>query len=244
MPNMACQSFVSLEDVLAAPCACSFDEAVDGPLIEELIDEASDMLFQLSGGRVHGICTRTVRPIAEAGSCWHVGLETYQPGVEWWLGDAIPFRVEGLEIIEVVIDGVVLSPSGYKLINSQWLARVSGYWPTTNDLMKDDTEDGTFSVTYRFGRAITAVSKSAAVELVCLMMKDPSAISRLRGVVSANVQGVNVTTAQDDVAALGLPAVARFLDLFAPFGPGVKGVWSPDTANGWRLVEVTGPSGS
>ena len=242
MPNLACQPFVSVDEVLESACACELNELDDGAVIEELIDDASDMLYVLSGGRVAGRCTRTVWPTRDSGclpserQSW-VGYDTL---------DTIPLRGPNTEVMEVTIDGVVLNPSEYGLLDGFKLFRRVGDWPESNDLTKADTEVGTFTITYRFDWFPNRTTKRAAIELICQMIKEePRVLSRLRGVVSANVQGVSVTMDdRDDVAALGLPEVNRFLDLYAPRGLGALGVYSPELNHGWILHSVYGPSGS
>lgn len=244
MPSLACQPFVTLDEVLGSACACAYTELEDGALIEELIDDATDLLYVLSGGRVHGICTRTVWPVTD-GICGISGVEVevYQ---DWLRANTIPLRGPHTDIVEVTIDGVALSPSEYGLANDSYLFRRVGTWPTSNNVLLAATEDGTFTITFRFGEAPSRISKLATIELVCQMMREPAALSRLRGVVSANVQGVSVTMADalEEASTLGLPALTRFLDRYSPRGMGALGVYSPELQHGWRLLEIEGPSGS
>lgn len=239
MPTLACEPFATLEDVLSAPCACNLTEEDHGALIEEYIDEASDFLFVASGGRVAGRCTRTVWPVTDTYGC--ARWDSAYPGAQPFF-DAIPLAGPNTEVLKVTIDGVILNPSEYRLYNGNMLIRRSGSWPTSNDLTKDDTDVGTFTVQERFGEAPSRLVSDATVELVCQMIREPNALSRLRGVTSANIQGVSVAT--DAAEGEGLPAVARFLDRYAPRGVAVSAVWSPESDNGWRLISVSGPSGS
>jgi hypothetical protein len=253
MPRIACNAFVTVEDVLDSPCACDMNELDDGELIEEMIDEASDFLSVLSGGRFTGVCQQTVWPITD-GACTdrytYAGLSAYHERYNWndhYGTDSIVLNGPNTEVLEITIDGAVISPSEYGLIDGNKLFRKGNKrWPVYNDVTLPDTEEGTFTITYRFGTAPTATVKRACVELVCMMVKtDQENLSRVRGVVSATVQGVNLALDQtDDVAALGLPEVTRFLDLYSPRGLGALGVYSPELNHGWRLIQVEGPSGS
>lgn len=239
MPELACQSFCTVEDVLAAPCGCAYTEVDQGGLIQELIDEASDFLYVASGGRVHGMCERTVYPISNGFPCGPAGWKYGFYGGDILL-DPIPLPGPSTTITEVKIDGLVLNASEYGIYNGTYLFRREGSWPTTNDITKADTEEGTFTITYTFGLAPSRITVMATVELVCQMMKDPTTLSRLRGVTSANVQGVSVSLdAADEAEALGIPAVGRFLDRFAPRGLGAIAVWSPELDNNWSLVTVS-----
>lgn len=254
MTRLACQPFVTVEDVLDSACACNLNDTDDGDLIEEYIDEASDFLYVMSGGRVTGTCTHTVRPVTD-NTCWnrymYAGLSEVHGRAYNWVDyygtDSIVLNGPNTEILEITIDGVVISPSEYGLMEGNKLFRRNNKnWPVYNDVTKADTEPGTFTITYRFGTVPTLLARRACIELVCQMLKsDEAALSRLKGVVSANVQGVSVTMDQaDDVAALGLPEVTRFLDLYSPRGLGALGVYSPELNHGWRLIQVYGPSGS
>jgi hypothetical protein len=244
MPQMACQAFATREDVLDAACGCELTDSEHGALIDELIDDATDMLYVLSGGRVFGRCTRTVRPYRRGSTMPSEWATTTGWGLDSGL-DSIPLRGPDTEIMEVVVDGAVLNPSEYGLLDGNKLFRKSGCWPSTNDLTKDDSQDGTFSVTFRFGRTPSYLTRSACVEMVCMMARDePRALSRMRGIVSANVQGVSVQLDDDEVRSLGLAHVNRFLDAYSPRGITVLGVYSPEVDHGWTLHTVTGGSGS
>lgn len=249
-PQLACEAIVTVDDVLDAACACDLNEGEHGELIEEYINDASDILYVLSGGRVFGRCTRTVRPFRDVNSCgprsllWGAGWSG-ESWVDWDGVDSIPLRGPNTEIIEVTIDGEVLDPSTYGLLNGSKLFRREGVWPNTNDVTLADTEVGTFSITYRFGDVANLSKQRAGIELVCSMVKgDRNTLSRLRGIVSANVQGVSVSMADNEVDSLGLPEVSRFMDIYGNRGLGNVGVWAPETNHAWHLVTVSGGSGS
>jgi hypothetical protein len=246
MPQLACTAFVTVDEVLDSSCACDLNEDDHGALLADLIDDASDMLYVLSGGRVFGRCSRTVWPV-KVGYCppSYDLINDRSSWVNWDSVDSIPLAGPNTEIMEVTIDGIALNPSEYMLLNGNKLVRRVGYWPTSNNLTLTDAEEGTFTITFRFGRPFTTIDKRAAIELVCQMANDePRALSRLRGVVSANVQGVSVQLDPDEVSNLGLPEVNRFLDTYAPRGIAVLGVYTPELTHGWRLHTVTGGSGS
>lgn len=247
MPNLACSKFATLDDVLSATCACTLNEEDHGDLIEEYLDEASDFLFVLSGGRVTGRCYRTVWPIKVCvGGVGDVaGHSDRADWIRWDSIDSIPLAGPATMIEEITIDGLALDPSEYGLLDGNKLFRRTGEWPTSNDITLDDSQVGTFTVSFWFGRAVEAITRRACVELVCQMVKgDMAGLNRLRGIVSANVQGVSVQLDDDEVTSLGLPEVNRFMDRYAPRGLGMLGVWTPELDHGWRLVTVTGGSGS
>jgi hypothetical protein len=79
------------------------------------------------------------------------------------------------EILEVKIDGDVVDPDTYRLDGWRWLTRVRDpadpgtalMWPSCQLTDLPDTEDGTFSVTYRYGQDPPLEGLSAAAALAC-----------------------------------------------------------------------------
>lgn len=67
------------------------------------------------------------------------------------------------EVTEVKVHGLTLDPSAYTLVG-QWLARTDGgeCWPSCQDPAVPDTEEDTFSVTYRPGRLLPLAGQIAA----------------------------------------------------------------------------------
>lgn len=236
MPQLSCEPFVTVDDVLEATCACDLTEEDHGDLIVQYIDDASDALYVLSGGRVFGRCTRTVWPIRKPGWC--------EPDRQAWIGwdgaDSIPLMGPEIDVLEITIDGGVIAPTEYGLLDNYKLFRRNGQWPENNDVTLFDTEPGTFTITYSFGRHPNLSQRRAAIELVCQMVKgDLGTLTRMRGVISANVQGVQVQMDEDEVRSLGLPEVNKFMDIYGANGVGALGVYSPELNHGWRLVTVS-----
>lgn len=54
------------------------------------------------------------------------------------------------EVYEVKVDGEVIDPADYKLYGTAltWIGEGDCPWPTCQDLTKEDTEEGTFSIQY------------------------------------------------------------------------------------------------
>lgn len=75
----------------------------------------------------------------------------------------VDLRVPVAEVTEVRVDGLVLDPSAYQLVG-KWLARIDdgACWPACQDPSIPDTEEGTFSVTFRPGRLLPAAGAAAA----------------------------------------------------------------------------------
>ena len=156
-PHLACEAFITMDDVLAADCACDLTEAEHGAYITELIDDVSDMLYLISGGRVTGRCERTVWPV-KFGECGPVPERTS------WISrdsiDSIPLSGPDTEIVEVTIDGIALNPSEYGLLDGNKLFRRVGNWPVDNDITLTDADVGTFTITYRFGWPVNHVAET------------------------------------------------------------------------------------
>lgn len=253
--NHACEAFATTTDVYASPLACGLTPGADDAFVLALIDQASDMLAFLSGGRMSGRCRSTLWPVFREGSCWPVdasGVNAYQVNEVLRYGfRTIPLWGPKLEVIQVAIDGVVINPSQYKLVDGTDLVRLSGEWPTSNDLRLADGAPGTFTITIQVGEAPDELARQACVELVAELAQDElsNGDSNLpAGARSTNLQGVSVEL-EDRAAALRenastLPRVLRFLAIHANGGRLPPTVESPELGEGWRFHTRTGASGS
>lgn len=243
MPRLACQPITTVAAVLERE-GCAYSIA-DADAIADAIDVASDIIYALSGGRVHGICTTTKRPVRRT-ICSAFGPTSSYSDV--YGVDCIPLADNLISVDVVRIDGVALASSAYGLIDNHLLFRRDGQvWPSYNDLRLDDTEQGTFSITYSFGHTFDWLEIAAGIEVTLqLLAEDARRPGYLRGVSSANVQGasVQINQAAADMATKGMPQTERLLGVFSPRGGYPVGVWAPEMDGGWELVEVEGPSGS
>jgi len=81
----------------------------------------------------------------------------------------MPVPVYGID--QVKIDGAVIDPSLYALRDYRYLMRTDGnLWPRCNNLAKDDTATGTWSVQLRVGQDVPELGKLAMGELTCQIM--------------------------------------------------------------------------
>jgi hypothetical protein len=160
------------------------------------------------------------------------------------------------EIVEVKIDGVVLGPvdvdgnPNYRLDNWRWLTRMAApgppvqarRWPGCQNLALDDTETGTFSVSYRYGVSPPPLGVAAAASLASELYNacgtgDCKLPSRVVKIVR---QGVTYDRVSAAAAALregasGLPLVDAFIAGYP--GTGRRpAVWSPDVQQFARRV--------
>lgn len=75
-------------------------------------------------------------------------------------------------IVTVMMDGTPMATGSYRVDNNRLLVRLDGQqWPYCNDLSKDDTEPGTWSVTARYGQDIPVGARLAMGELACEIVR-------------------------------------------------------------------------
>lgn len=241
----ACEAFATPAQFLASECACDLD-AGDTDFIEMVLEQASDMLAYLSGGKARGTCTVRVWPFKQGSMCGgHLESypQTYQYGV-----DGIPLRGPNTEVVGIMIDGVPLAASEWRLLNEHYLIRLGGEsWPTHNDLTAALGAEGTWTIQYRFGPPVDYLARQAAIELACHLAADftDGASDLPTGARSVNLQGVAVDL-ESRADALrdgdaGLPMVMRFLAIHAPDGRYGPAVESPELSGGWQLVTRNDP---
>lgn len=153
----------------------TYDESVR----DRAIHLASSTLQRLTGYRVGG-CPLTVRPSLQGGCTSPLLAPVYDfigwtGPVNWngqWsnVGRILDSRLVDLPvpvgaIIEVKVDGVVISPGDYKIVDNHYLAWVGAGdppWPVEQDWVLPDTEVGTFSVTYLNSYPVGALGAHAA----------------------------------------------------------------------------------
>lgn len=154
-------------------CLPTADTPVDAQIQTDAENLAVSVLWALSG-RQFGVCPVVIRPCRQScGTGYLYGFDTgsgvpWTPmwdGVNWrnvacscgprcsWVGPTtvhLISRGQPIQAVEsVVIDGVVLDPSEYRL-EGDVLYRVHGQWPE-QDLSRPLDEPGTWSVTYTRG---------------------------------------------------------------------------------------------
>ena len=231
----ACAQAVTEAEIDDLGCSCDLSEFTGD--VNDMIDEASDILYQISGGVISGRCTNTYRPCAD-GSCWC----GYGPGCGGCCDLAgIPLPQPFPEVESVKIDGVEVTQwavvDGYKLVRTD-----GAMWPGSKNPLLPDTEPGTFSITVTTGVDHTYSAKMAAVELVCeLAAATMGRDTRLpAGTVSATMDGVSVQVGrlpgQQDIEAVGLTWLSRFMSTWGQTN--VAEVRSPELDEGWTLLHV------
>jgi hypothetical protein len=167
----------------------------------------------------------------------------------------LPYPVCCIE--EVKVDGIVQDPDTYRVDEFRRLVRldntvpVSGgggaCWPFCQDLTKEDTEVGTWSVTLQYGRPVPQLARLAAAELACQLINQcvgqpcqlPSRTS------SITRQGVTVAFLDPmDFWAEGRTGIYLVDLAIQTFNPHHltrrPAIWSPDAKN-WTVT--TSPPG-
>jgi hypothetical protein len=165
---------------------------------------ATDYLFMMTGRRIGPSCPSTVRPCRKQcwdawaplfgiwpagynGSPWIPYVDTSGQMRNASLcgcgprgchcgGELCEIELSGpvYDVIEVKVDGVVLDPSTYNILDGRFLVRRTDdvdddgnglCWPTCQDMSLPDTEEGTFSVTYRTGLEVPQLAVQAVSAL-------------------------------------------------------------------------------
>jgi hypothetical protein len=234
---------------------------------QQAVAVASDVLYVLSGSQWRGICTELVRP---CGMRWGDGGVVAAPGAgaPWVVpvngvltsygcgcgpqddcgcsaSSYVQLRSDAVAISEVKVDGEVLDPSGYTLFDLGRLYRVGGSWPCCgNDLTRADTEPGTWSISYSYGKEPPIGAAAAAEVLACELARAAAGLpcSLPERVTSVARQGVsfNILDPQDFLVGgrTGVYAVDLFLTSANPHRlVGRSAVWWPGRQ---RLRRPTG----
>jgi hypothetical protein len=204
---------------------------------DDAIAAASEILYELSARRFPGLCERTVRPCQTSGSFCGIQILSRGYVIHWgdnaWVGyDCGCHPLSSVELVgkpatsitEVLIDGVALDPSEYRLDQQQYLVRLNGgMWPACQRLDLPDTEEGTWSVTYQHGQAIPVSGQMAARDLAYEIYRSCSATD-LEGDCELP-EGVTRITRQG--ISYELPALVSW-------GRDFQGIWR----TGMRLVDA------
>ena len=245
-----CTAWVTGDDV----AACCTVESSSGALFDDAADQASQVLFELSGRQFAGLCERTVRPPCD--SCW-CGYQILSRGYvigPWDYGYPLylcdtcliscnpsAVKLAGYpvrEITQVKIDGDVVAADEYNLMNYRYLVRRDNMrWPVAQDLTQPDTEDSTFSITYTFGASPPLLGIQAAAQLGCELYNActggecalPAGTTR---VIQQNVVVEKLAFTQWAYQGrrwqTGLPLVDMFLNAYNPAGLNRRPTfWSP-----------------
>lgn len=258
-----CADWVTANEV-AAFCGDG-STAPGGPDYTFAATAASQVLFELSGRQFSGGCVSTVRPCSQTCGCWggFVGTLAIQGALElgvpinwtggYWdcggsqcgcgiLSEVVLDGYPVTGIVQVKIGGVVQSPTTYRLDGYRRLVCLNQQmWPACQDLTVDDTQQGSWSVTYTHGIQPPLAGKQAACQLACqfLLAQAGQACGLPEAVQSVTRQGIQVTKGRlatlvnaigDRPEGTGLVFVDAFIAAYNRGGLRRRpAVWSPDS---------------
>lgn len=179
-----CSPWTDISSVQASECC---PDSVDAYLTQEVIDVASDLLFELSGRRFPGACEDVVRPCAQSIGGHEVRSFSYNSyrWTSWCHCNAGPrcgcsrgsvVQLGGYpitEIDEVKVDGVALDDSLYRVDDWRYLRRLpdpdgrNPGWPCCQNIDLATTEEDTFEVSYTYGYSPPVAGQRAAAYFAC-----------------------------------------------------------------------------
>lgn len=178
------------------PITWTCDVSTASPAVTALaVTSATEVLYALSGRRF-GVCEVTSRPCRE--ECYDTPF--YTDLLPWTGSYPMPALIGGswfnlacggcgrncscstvsevilpspvFQIVQVKVDGTPLATGSYRLDNNRILVRTDGnVWPLCNDLSRDDTEVGTWSITAQYGEPIPDLAQLAMGELACEIVR-------------------------------------------------------------------------
>ena len=227
-----------------APCAwtvdtgCCSDWDTFTPQVQARATSwATGILWALTGRRF-GVCDIVVRPCGS--TCNYYGGYMSYPVITDGIGTVFaPFVRDGTwfncacsgacscearcavwlpgpvaVINEVVVDGIVIPDTSYRVDNREWLIRTDGEcWPECQNLDLNSPAVGTFEVSYGRGNLLPATGQIAAGLLACEFAKacNGQACALPGNLSTLARQGVQVTmidpTDALDAGLTGLPEV-------------------------------------
>lgn len=177
MSSTTCAPWATSADA-CAPCD-TYD--IDPFDLDDAMQVASDVLFNLTGRQWPGVCSDSIRP-QHACTCYR----SMKYGVREYGCARVPeIRLPGSPVVPdsvtVLIDGTELDSSAFRIDNRRDLVRLDGQgWPCCQDMTKDaNVDDHTMLVEYDWGAAPPIGGRRAAATLGCqyALACNPDAIS-------------------------------------------------------------------
>jgi hypothetical protein len=188
-PTGPCEPWATWDDALA--CGPSSLSEANAQQREYAVDVVSEIMFNLSGRVYPGICSIT-RSLCFTCLCCHPNRCGCDPANGIDLGIATP--VWGAW--DVIVDGVTLDPSAYRVHDRRWLVRTDEEtWPMGGS-QTELLDPNNFRVTWAYGRPIPIGGKRAAslflVEVAKMCLGDKTCQIPQR-VTSISREGVSYT---------------------------------------------------
>jgi len=254
----ACSPWTTVRDVRLACSSIALSGAASDEVVEGTIAVATDLLYVLSGRQFSGECSvPNVRPCSlnncfgSAGHWQSLGgtpntpdPSSYPPSpcgcsrvptvdLGYW-----PVR----SVDQVLIDGVVVDPTTYRLDNNRHLVRladptndyINPGWPTCQAIDREATEPDTFEVSLTWGVGPPPAGVAAANHLACELAKMvATGVCNIPGrATSVNRQQISFTMINASMLENGLTGLWDVDAFIIAYNPdrrrGTTIVWSPD----------------
>lgn len=158
---------------------------------------ATEIIWAMSG-RQFGLCTVTLRPCRRTcfgdswwspyGEPWNTSSYVGPFGFNsFWFDLSCGSCMGGCScsevpevvlpapvsrIVQVKMDGTPMATGAYRVDNNRLLVRTDGQrWPRCNNLARDDTYAGTWSVTAQYGQDVPVSGQLSVGEMACEILK-------------------------------------------------------------------------
>lgn len=237
-----CAPYATIDD-LPEGCPCrtegSGSEDPSDEELEDLLMQASEVMWALLAYPTLGPCERTIYPCAKNGRGFPSAQARYRM-LRWGACDcgcgcdAVWLEGPVADVTEVIVNGEVVPPTDYELHDDFKLVRVHGSWPAGGGPVSDQR----FQITYMMGAPVPGLIRDAVVELVNELWLTicPQGDGRLaRAVTTLSTPGVGMSFRRPEVekavkeAGDNLPKVHQALSTYNPTGVRLRTlVWSPD----------------
>ena len=186
-------------------------------------------------GRVYGTCTMTVMPCNNWGVLCGSCFNSYR---SCGCIDVSEVKLPGpvASVTEVIIDGVTLADTDYRIDDYQWLVRLDGdSWPANTDYLDPDA----FSVTYELGVEPPAgagivtgrlvCARSTCTNSGCKLPANVTQVTRQGVTMLRHIEGFGILTVDNWVANANAPTRAGAVH--SPDLPHVRRItWQAETS--------------
>lgn len=229
--------------------ACN-EYTLDQSIVDDALQVASDVLFELSGRQFPGTCPGSIRPMAR--SRCRSSADPNRLGCGCSGCGSVELRGYPVTAVsEVKVDGEILPSDQYRVDEFRYLVRLRDEqgrrqsWPCCQDTTLPDTEERTFSVTYEFGQSPPPAGVLAAGRLACelALACDPQGSAKCKlpkRVISVVRQGISMTTLDPfdflQEGKTGVYEADLFLSAYNSGGGHGATIWSPDVGPSGRVT--------
>lgn len=190
-----CTPWITSADLVACGCPTSSDnDQVTPDIVDSALMSASEVVYMLTAQQWPGECEATVRPCTPSSGSGMVSwpypylpvmiagdFYNFRPGCGCHTADdcgCTPYprvdlgRDDITGIVSVDVGADTLGPGDYRLDSGRWLIRTDGsQWPCCQNMAADLGTEGTWSVTYTYGRPVPTSLREAAARLATEMVK-------------------------------------------------------------------------